>query len=190
LLVVFGLVVLPAVAQAQVTLAGVVKDASGAVLPGVTVEASSPALIEKVRSAVTEGSGQYRITDLAPGAYSVAYTLPGFAKVVRDGLTFSGSGAVTIDIEMRVGGLEETLTVTGESPVVDVQTTRRETVLSNDVVQSLPATRSCQLRVGSSPTSQGSRRPAASAPRPTRARSTGSPHTGAGRTKGASRSTA
>ncbi len=141
-LILLGLVIVPAAAQAQVTLTGVVKDASGAVLPGVTVEASSPALIEKVRSAVTEGSGQYRITDLAPGSYSVAYTLPGFAKVVREGLTLSGSGAVTIDIEMRVGGLEETLTVTGESPVVDVQTTRRETVLSNEVVQSLPATRS------------------------------------------------
>jgi hypothetical protein len=137
-----GFVLLPTLAQAQTTLAGVVRDASGGVLPGVTVEATSPALIERVRSAVTDGSGQYRITDLSPGAYAVNYTLPGFARVVREGLTLSGSGAVTIDIEMRVGGLEETLTVTGEAPVVDVQSTRRETVLSNDVVQSLPATRS------------------------------------------------
>jgi hypothetical protein len=134
--------VLPSLAHAQATLAGVVRDGSGGILPGVTVEAASPALIEKIRTAVTDGSGQYRITDLPPGAYSVSYTLPGFAKVVREGLTVSGSGAITVDIEMRVGGLEETLTVTGEAPVVDVQTTRRETVLSNEVVQSLPATRS------------------------------------------------
>src|SRR6185436_19168170 len=98
---------------------------------GVTVEASSSALIEKVRSAVTDGSGQYRITDLAPGAYSVNDMLPGFARVVRDGLTLAGSGTITIDIEMRVGSVEETITVTAETPVVDVQTTRRETVLSN-----------------------------------------------------------
>ena len=111
-------------------------------LPGVTVEASSSALIEKARSAVTDGSGQYRITDLPPGIYSVTYMLPGFSRVVREGLTLSGSGAISVDVELRLGGLEETVTVTGESPVVDVQTTRRETVLSNDVIQSLPVTRS------------------------------------------------
>src|SRR5687767_11097619 len=140
--IVLACLVVPSVSFAQATLAGTVADASGAVLPGVTVEASSPALIEKVRSAVTDGSGQYRITDLSPGLYSVTYALTGFSRVVRDGLTLSGSGAVTVDVELRVGGLEETLTVTGEAPVVDVQTTRRETVLSNEVIQSLPATRS------------------------------------------------
>jgi hypothetical protein len=137
-----GFFLLPALVQAQTTLAGVVRDPSGAVLPGVTVEASSTALIEKVRSAVTDGSGQYRITDLAPGAYSVTYILTGFSRVVRDGLTLSGSGTVTIDIELRVGALEETITVTAETPVVDVQTTRRETVLSNEVIRTMPATRS------------------------------------------------
>jgi len=138
----FGILLLPTVVHAQTTLAGVVRDASGGVLPGVTVEASSSALIEKVRSAVTDGSGQYRITDLSPGIYSVTYTLTGFSRVVRDGLTLSGSGAVTVDVELRVGNLQETLTVTGEAPVVDVQTTRRETVLSNEVIRTLPATRS------------------------------------------------
>jgi hypothetical protein len=133
---------LPTSAHAQATLAGAVRDSSGAVLPGVTVEASSSALIEKVRSGVTDGSGQYRITDLAPGSYTVTYTLPGFTRVSREGLTLSGSGTATVDMEMRVGGVEETLTVTGEAPVVDVQSTRREMVLNNDVVQSLPATRS------------------------------------------------
>jgi hypothetical protein len=141
-LLIAGFFLLPTLAHAQATLAGVVRDASGAVLPGVTVEASSAALIEKVRSAVTDGSGQYRITDLAPGDYSVAYMLPGFARVIRDGLTLAGSGAVTIDIEMRVGTVEETVTVTAETPVVDVQTTRRETVLSNEVIRTMPATRS------------------------------------------------
>ena len=130
-----GFLLLPTFAHAQTTLAGVVRDASGAVLPGVTVEASSSALIEKARSAVTDGSGQYRITDLPPGTYSVTYMLPGFSRVVREGLTLSGSGAITVDVELRVGGLEETLTVTGEAPVVDVQTTRRETVLSNEVLR-------------------------------------------------------
>ena len=137
-----GFLLLPTFTYAQTTLVGVVRDASGAVLPGVTVEASSSALIEKTRSAISDGSGQYRITELPPGNYAVAFMLPGFSKVVRDGLTLSGSGAITVDVELRLGGLEETLTVTGEAPVVDVQTTRRETVLSNDVLQSLPVTRS------------------------------------------------
>ena len=100
-----GFLVLPAFAHAQTTLAGVVRDASGGVLPGVTVEASSSALIEKVRSAVTDASGQYRITDLSPGVYSVTYVLTGFSRVVRDGLTLSGSGAITVDVELRVGSL-------------------------------------------------------------------------------------
>jgi hypothetical protein len=141
-LLLFALLLLPAFAQAQTTLAGVVRDASGAVLPGVTVEASSPALIEKVRSATTDGTGQYRITELTPGTYTVTYTLPGFTRVVREGLNLTGSGVITIDIELRVGGLEETITVTGETPVVDVQSTRRETVLNNEVIRTLPATRS------------------------------------------------
>jgi hypothetical protein len=116
-LVLLAFLFLPALAHAQSTLAGVVRDASGGVLPGVTVEASSPALIEKIRTAVTDGSGQYRITDLPPGAYSVAFTLTGFSRVVRDGLSLAGSGAITIDVEMRVGSLEETITVTAETPV-------------------------------------------------------------------------
>src|SRR6185295_1385042 len=141
-LLLLAFIALPTLASAQSTLAGVVRDASGGVLPGVTVEAGSAALIEKVRTAVTDGSGQYRITDLAPGLYSVTYTLPGFTKVVREGLSLSGSGAVTIDIELRVGSVEETITVTAETPVVDVQSTRREMVLSNEVVRTMPATRS------------------------------------------------
>jgi hypothetical protein len=133
---------LPAAAFAQATLAGVVRDNTGAVLPGVTVEATSPVLIEKARTAVTDGSGQYRITELSPGAYVLTFTLTGFTAVRRADVDVRGSGVIAINAEMRVGALEETITVTGESPLVDTQTTRRETVLTADTVSVLPATRS------------------------------------------------
>ena len=135
------LLLLPATAFAQASLAGTVRDASGGVLPGVTVEAASPALIEKVRAAVTDDSGQYRIVDLRPGTYSLTFTLPGFSVVKRDGIELTGSQTLTIPIELRVGGLEETITVTGETPVVDVQNARRETVIKSDVIETLPVTR-------------------------------------------------
>jgi len=134
-------VLLPSLAHSQTTLAGVVRDTSGAILPGVTVEVGGPALIEKVRSAIADGSGQYRITDLPPGTYSVTFSLQGFTRVVREGVALAGSGVTTINADLRVGALQETITVTGETPVVDVQSTRRETVLSADVMAALPATR-------------------------------------------------
>jgi hypothetical protein len=111
------------------------------VLPGVTVEASSPALIEKTRSVVTDGTGQYRIEQLRPGTYAVTFGLPGFNTVKRDGLEIAGSFTATINAEMRVGALEETITVTGETPTVDVQSTNRQRVLSQDVMDALPANR-------------------------------------------------
>ena len=122
LLMAVGFLVMPAVAPAQVlgAIAGTVRDGSGAVLPGVMIEASSPALIEKVRTAVTDGSGQYRIVNLPPGAYAVTFVLPGFNTVKREGIEISASFTASIDAEMRVGAIEETVTVTGESPVVDV----------------------------------------------------------------------
>ena len=131
----------PSLATAQ-SLAGTVRDTSGAVLPGVTIEASSPALITKVRTGVTDDSGQYRIPDLPPGTYKVTFTLPGFATVVREGVELTGGGVITIGAEMRVGALEESITVTGESPVVDVQTARQQTVVDGDIVRALPASRS------------------------------------------------
>jgi hypothetical protein len=131
----------PRLASAQATITGSVKDTSGAVLPGVTVEASSPVLIEKVRSSVSDSSGLYRIVDLRPGTYTLTVTLPGFSTVKRDGIELTGSVTLTIPLEMRVGELQETVTVTGASPVVDVQNTRRETVISADAIQALPATR-------------------------------------------------
>jgi hypothetical protein len=142
---------LPASVFAQATLTGTVRDDSGAVLPGVTVEASSPALIEKVRTATTDGTGQYRIIDLRPGVYSLTFTLPGFTIVKRDGIELTGSVTLTIPAEMKVGGLEETITVTGESPVVDVQNARRELVLADEVIQSIPATRAAGALLNATP---------------------------------------
>ena len=131
----------PSIAAAQATLAGTVRDTSGAVLPGVTVEAASPALIEKVRTASTDGSGQYRITELPPGRYVVTFSLAGFSTVRRDDVQVSGAGVIPINGELRVGVLEETVTVSGTSPLVDTQTTRRETVVSADTINALPITR-------------------------------------------------
>src|ERR1700693_5757739 len=115
LFAVTALFLVPASLWAQASITGVVKDTSGAVLPGVTVEASSPVLIEKVRSAVTDGSGVYRIVDLLPGTYAVAFTLPGFSTVRREGVELTGSFAATINADLKVGALEETITVTGET---------------------------------------------------------------------------
>ena len=134
--------VLPGAAWAQVSLAGTVKDASGAVLPGVTVEASSPVLIEKTRSATTDNTGKYRIESLLPGAYSVTFTLSGFSTLKRDGVELSGAGVVKIDADMKVGGVAETITVTGETPVVDVQSTKTAVTLDNETMRNLPAVRS------------------------------------------------
>jgi hypothetical protein len=141
-LLVFACVaLLPTLAHAQASVAGTVRDASGAVLPGVTIEAASSALIERTRSASTDGSGQYRITDLPPGTYVLTFTLSGFTTVKREGLTISGSGVVPVNAEMNVGNLAETITVSGESPLVDTQSTRRETVIKAETLATLPATR-------------------------------------------------
>jgi Carboxypeptidase regulatory-like domain len=136
------LVIVPASAYAQATLTGVARDASGAVVPGVTVEVTSPVLIEKTRSAVTDGTGQYRIAELLPGTYGVTFTLTGFATVKRDGVLVAGAGVITINADMRVGAVSETVTVTGETPVVDVQSsTKKQEVLDNAIVSALPASR-------------------------------------------------
>ena len=146
-----SVLLVPSVAFAQATITGTVRDSSGAVLPGVTVEATSPALIEKVRSVVTDGAGQYRIIELLPGTYTVTYTLPGFNRVARDGVVLSGSVVVTINADMRIGGVQETITVTGETPVVDVQSVRRESVLSADIIQAIPATRAVGSLLNATP---------------------------------------
>ena len=128
----------PDPASAQAALTGTIRDTSGAVLPGVTVEASSPALIEKVRSATSDGTGQYRIENLRPGTYAVRFALAGFNTVAREGVELTGSLTGTVNVEMRVGSVEETITVTGETPVIDLQSARQETVLTNEVLNAIP----------------------------------------------------
>src|SRR5437773_681248 len=142
LLVVSGLLMIPAAAYALGSITGVVKDTSGAVLPGVTVEASSDVLIEKVRSAVSDGTGQYRIVDLRPGTYVLTFTLTGFSSVKREGIELTGSFVATVNADMKVGAVTETITVTGQTPTVDVQSIRRQTTLSSEVLTTVPTARS------------------------------------------------
>src|SRR5258706_16104750 len=134
----------PRLAWAQGSITGTVKDTSGAVLPGVTVEASSPALIEKTRTVVTDGTGQYRIENLRPGTYSVSFVLAGFSTVRREGVELAGAFVASINAEIGVGALAETLTVTGETPIVDVQSTTRQKVLDHAVIDAIPAGRGPQ----------------------------------------------
>ena len=126
-------------AQTLGTIAGSVKDPSGAVLPGVTVEASSPALIEKVRSVVTDGTGLYRLVNLPPGTYAVTFTLPGFNTTRRDAVEVSAGFTVSIDADLRVGAIEETVTVTGESPIVDVQSAAMTRSVTAEVFKEIPS---------------------------------------------------
>jgi len=125
-------------------IAGVARDTTGAVLPGVTVEVASPALIERVRSTVTDEQGQYRITDLRPGTYSITFTLTGFATVKREGVDLTTGFTANVNGDLRVGSLEETITVSGASPVVDIQNVRTQSVLSRDELEILPAAHTTQ----------------------------------------------
>jgi hypothetical protein len=129
------------VAFAQASITGIVRDSSGGVLPGVTVEASSPALIEKIRSVQTDGTGQYRIVELPPGVYSVTFALSGFNTFRRDGINLEGAFVATVNADLRVGALAETITVTGESPIVDVQSSRTQQTFDNEVISAIPTSR-------------------------------------------------
>src|SRR6184192_1212806 len=135
------LVLLPSLAAAQSQIAGIVKDESGGVLPGVTVEAASPALIEKSKSAVTDANGRFTIVDLRQGIYKVSFTLTGFSTVVRDGVELPANFTATVNADMKVGALEETITVSGQTPLVDVQQAAKTQVLTRDIIDSLPSTR-------------------------------------------------
>jgi hypothetical protein len=141
----------PGAAWAQSGIAGVVRDPSGAVLPGVTVEASSPALIEKARTVVTDGGGAYLLNDLRPGEYKVTFTLPGFTTVVRDGIDLPASFTATVNVQLNVGELQETVTVTGEAPAVDVRSASTDAVLKTELLESIPAVRSPQGYVALTP---------------------------------------
>jgi hypothetical protein len=134
----------PSLAYAQLGasgIAGIVRDASGAVLPGVTVEATSPALIERVRTVTTDEQGQYRIVDLRTGVYTVTFALAGFSTVRREGVELAANFTATVNAELKVGGLEETITVTGASPVVDVQNTSGRNIVSREVLDTIPSGR-------------------------------------------------
>src|SRR5438093_1874799 len=150
-LAILAVLLLPGTVFAQAVLTGTVRDPSGAVRPGVTVEAASPALIERTRSGTTDGTGQYRIIDLRPGTYALTFTLPGFTTVRRANIELSGTQTVTLPIEMRLGAIAETVTVTGETPLVDVQSARREVVMNKDVIQALPAARAVGALLNATP---------------------------------------
>jgi len=136
-----SIVILPSVTHAQGSIAGIVKDASGAVLPGVTAEASSPALIEKTRAVVTDSTGQYKIVDLRPGTYTVTFTLPGFATFKRDGIELTTGFTAQVNGEMKVGAVAETITVSGEAPVVDIQNVRQQTTIARETLDAIPTTK-------------------------------------------------
>src|SRR5262245_22915096 len=127
-----------ALAQQAAAIVGVARDTSGAVLPGVTVEASSPALIEKVRTTTTDGNGAYRIADLQPGVYATTFSLPGFATVKREGIELTSGFTATINMELRVGAVAETITVSGATPLVDVQNVRQQQVMTRTVLDTVP----------------------------------------------------
>src|SRR3984893_15001220 len=130
----------PASAQvATGVIAGVVKDGTGGVLPGVTVEASSPALIEKTRSVVTDGEGQYKIIDLVTGVYAVTFTLEGFNAVRREGLEIKAAFTAAVNADLKVGSLQETVTVQAGTPTVDVQNVLQQSAVSRAIMESLPA---------------------------------------------------
>jgi hypothetical protein len=138
-----GFLLVTAPSEAQV-IAGIVRDNTGGVMPGVTVEVASPALIEKVRSAVTDGSGQYRITNLSAGTYRVTFSLTGFSTVIREGIVLSGAFTATVNAELQIGALEESVTVSGASPIVDVQAVTTQNVLTREYLDQLPTVRNIQ----------------------------------------------
>lgn len=144
LIAVLLLVAAQAFAQQRASIVGLVTDTSGGVLPGVTVEAASPVLIERVRTAVTDSSGRYTIIDLLPGTYRVSFELAGFNRSQREGIILQGAFAAQVNMQLSVGSLEETITVTGASPVVDVQSTQNQAVLNRDIIDVLPAARTMQ----------------------------------------------
>src|SRR5688572_8675885 len=147
LIVLTGLAVLvgfgvPLTAFAQSSgIAGVVRDTSGAVMPGVTVEASSPALIEKVRTVFTDAQGRYNIVDLRPGEYTVVFTLTGFSTVRRQNILLSAAFTANVNAELKVGALEETITVSGESPIVDTQNVIKRQIVDRDVIEAMPTSK-------------------------------------------------
>src|SRR5205823_2399701 len=142
LVVVIGVAAMPASVFAQPSIAGSVKDSSGGALPGVTVEATSPVLIERVRSVVTDASGQYAIVDLRPGTFTVTFTLPGFNVVTRAGVELTGSFTATANAQLSVGGMTETVTVTADSSLIDLRSSKQPVAMTSEIVSRIPTGRS------------------------------------------------
>ena len=144
LAMVWCFLLLPAMAWAQAEsgqVVGVVKDTSGAVMPGVSVEAASPALIERFRAAVSDEQGRYRVVDLRPGLYTVTFTLPGFSTLRREGIELTTGFTATVNAELKVGALEDRVTVTEEAPLVDVQNIQQQITISRNTLDALPTSR-------------------------------------------------
>src|SRR5262245_49990181 len=139
-----GVLLFPALAFAQGAIAGQVTDTTGAIVPGVTVEATSPALIEGTRSTTTDDQGRYQITGLRPGAYKVTFSLPGFRTVIREGIELTAGYTASVSPQMAVGAVEESITVAGAAPVVDVQSVTTQTVMTRDVLDAVPTGRNIQ----------------------------------------------
>ncbi|SVD53450.1 uncharacterized protein METZ01_LOCUS406304, partial [marine metagenome] len=135
-ILIVGVMALPSSARAQ-AIGGTVTDTTGGVLPGVTVEVRSPVLIEQVRTAITDGSGQHLTTGLVSGDYTVTFTLPGFATVVREGIMLTAGFQANVDVELRVGSVEETITVTGDAPTVDISNVQQNTAIDRDIIDSI-----------------------------------------------------
>ena len=137
-----ALILLPALVYAQPSIVGTVRDASGAAVAGVTIRASSPSLIEKVRSASTDEDGRYVIVDLRPGIFTVTFGLAGFNTISREGIELSGSLVATVDAELTVGDVTETMVVSGDAPIIDARSVRQQTTMTADIVSSVPTGRS------------------------------------------------
>ena len=143
-----GLGATAAYAQQDAAIAGLVSDTTAGVMPGVTVEARSPALIEGVRTAFTDGAGRYTIVNLPPGNYSVTFTLPGFNTILREGVELTSGFTANINAELQVGALEETITVTGASPTVDVQRATQQQLVTDDLLAALPSSSMTLSNIG------------------------------------------
>jgi len=132
---------IPASALAQGAIAGVVRSSAGTTLPGVIVEVSSPALIEKTRTAITDGAGRYRIEDLRPGSYKVRFAASGWTPREYEGVALAGSSTVVLDAQLAAGTVTETITVRGVSPLIDVESAKRQVTLTGETVKALPTAR-------------------------------------------------
>ena len=135
-------IAVPGGAFAQAVITGLVRDSFGAPITGALVEASSVALIEKTKTATTDGTGRYCLEGLRPGTADVTFTLDGWKPYQRQGVELQGSFTASLDVELISGAFTETITVTGELPTVDVHTATRELTLSSEEVRSVPTVRS------------------------------------------------